>query len=222
MADTVADRIKLRMNELNIRQIDLTNKKVASRGTISLWLSGGAVPSKERLVNLANALNISESWILTGTDSKRTNPLDSGIESTPIAHVGYAPVISWVQAGNWTRADQVEFTGSEEMIPLVPGASRRSFYLVVRGISNLPYYADGEKICIDPDYSFDDVQTGEMIVVQCGGDATFKALIRSENKIYLKALNKDWQPNIMEVTEECVFIGKYVGSFKSPIRHTFN
>ena len=216
--ETVADRIRRRMDELGIKQIDLINKKVASKGSISLWLSGGAVPSKERLVNLAKELLVTEAWLLTG-EGDINSRFDNNIDIKSIASVTYAPVISWVQAGVWTGMENIELTGNEEMLPLVPGAGKRSFYLIVKGISNAPFYVDGERICIDPDYCIDDIQTGDMIVVKNGNEATFKALLRSENRLFLKALNKDWQPNIMPVEDGCVFVGKYVGSFKPATRH---
>lgn len=220
MIETVADRIRMRMDELGIKQVDLINKEVASKGSISLWLSGGAVPSKERLVNLAKELKTSESWILTGEGDVNSR-IDRSIDTNPVATVGTAPVLSWVQAGAWTGMENVEFTGTEEHIPLVPGASSKSFYLIVRGISNAPYYNEGELICIDPTFPLEDVQTGEMVVVRRGSDATFKALVHSENRMFLKALNKEWQPNIMPIDEECVYVGKYVGSLKPPVRHHF-
>lgn len=216
--ETVADRIKKRMDALKIKQVDLINKKVASKGTISLWLSGGAEPTRGRLVNLAEALKTTEKWILSG-QGDMDGRLDSNIDLNPIATVGYAPVISWVQAGIWTGMENIELSGDEEKLPLVPGASSRSFYLKVKGISNAPYFLDEERICIDPDICFDDIQTGEMIVVRKGTEATFKALLRSENRLYLKALNKEWQPNIMPIEEDCTYIGKYVGSFKPAERY---
>lgn len=220
MIETAADRIKKRMDELSIKQIDLINKGVASKGSISLWISGGSVPSGERLVKLARELKTSESWLLTGQGDINSRT-DNNVDLTPIASVDMAPVLSWVQAGVWTGMENVELTGTEEKIPLVPGASKQSFYLIVRGISNSPYYNEGELICIDPTYCLDDIQTGEMVVVRRGTDATFKALVHSENRMFLKALNNDWQPNIMPLDEECVFVGKYVGSLKRPTRHHF-
>ena len=58
MIESVADRITKRMKELGIKQVDLINKKVASKGTISLWLSGGSIPSGDRLVKLSNELKV--------------------------------------------------------------------------------------------------------------------------------------------------------------------
>lgn len=63
---TISDRIQLRMRDLNLRAIDLVTEGVASKGTISLWLSGGATPSGERLIKLARILKTTPEWILTG------------------------------------------------------------------------------------------------------------------------------------------------------------
>jgi len=213
MAETVADRISKRMKELKIKQVDLINKKVASKGTISLWLSGSSVPSGERLVKLSNELQVDAAWILTGQGGMNDR-LDNNVDLNPIATVIYAPVLSWVQAGDFTDMESISNLAECEMLPLVPGAGRRSFYLEVKGLSNAPYFEEGEKICIDPDWCLEDIQTGEMIVVKCNDTATFKALISESNGYYLKPLNPNWSEQVIPLNEDCVLVGKYVGSFK--------
>ena len=42
--DSVAQRITSRMNELNIKGVDITRATGATSGTISLWKSGVNVP----------------------------------------------------------------------------------------------------------------------------------------------------------------------------------
>ncbi|WP_395001101.1 S24 family peptidase [Acinetobacter sp.] len=213
MAETVADRISKRMKELKIKQVDLINKKVASKGTISLWLSGSSIPSGERLVKLSNELQVDAAWILTGQGGMNDR-LDNSVDLNPIATVIYAPVLSWVQAGDFTDMESISNLAECEMLPLVPGAGRRSFYLEVKGLSNAPYFEEGEKICIDPDWCLEDIQTGEMIVVKCNDTATFKALISESNGYYLKPLNPNWSEQVIPLNEDCVLVGKYVGSFK--------
>ena len=213
MIETIADRIKKRMDELGIRQVDLINKKVASKGTISLWLSGSSVPSGERLVKLSNELQVDAAWILTGQGGMNDR-LDNSVDLNPIATVIYAPVLSWVQAGDFTDMESISNLAECEKLPLVPGAGKRSFYLEVKGLSNAPYFEEGEKICIDRDYHLEDIQTGEMIVVKCNDTATFKALISEPNGYYLKPLNPNWSEQVIPLNEDCVLVGKYVGSFK--------
>lgn len=218
MIETVADRIKLRMEELAIKQVDLINKKVASKGSISLWLSGGAIPSGERLIKLARELSTSEEWLITGKGDKISRTTDN-IDLTPIATVGMAPVLSWNQVGSWSGMESLEIVGTEKKLPLVPDASNKSFYLIVKGISNKPFYNEGEYICIDPIFTFDDIETGEMVVVSDGKEATFRVLIRSENNIYFKALNEKWEPNLIQFKGDYTLVGKYVGSYKPAIKH---
>lgn len=213
MVETVADRIDKRMKELKIKQVDLINKKVASKGTISLWLSGGSVPSGERLVKLPNELKVDAAWILTGQGGMNDR-FDNNVDLNPVATVIYAPVISWVQAGDFTDMGSISNLAECEKLPLVPGAGKRSFYLEVKGLSNAPYFEEGEKICIDPDYQLEDIQTGEMIVVKCNDTATFKALISESNGYFLKPLNPNWTEQVIPLNEDCMLVGKYVGSFK--------
>ncbi|WP_049082913.1 S24 family peptidase [Acinetobacter nosocomialis] len=220
MIETIADRIKLRMEELAIKQVDLINKNVASKGSISLWLSGGAVPSGERLIKLARELSTSEEWLITGKGDKISRTTDD-IDLTPIATVCSAPVLSWNQVGSWTGMDTLELLGTEQKLPLVPDASEKSFYLIVKGISNKPFYNEGEYICIDPTYNLDEIETGEMVVVSNGKDAFFMVFIRSENNIYFKALNERWEPNLLQYNNDFTLVGKYVGSYKPAVKHSF-
>ena len=215
--DSVSKRIKLRLNELGMKQADLAKKDVANKSTISMWLNGNSIPSNERLVKLANALKVSTTWLLSGEEDNlnTSEHISSNTEKT----VSFAPLLFWSQLNKGINMNKLQLSGDEKQFPLVPNASKESFYLEVQGISNAPYYQDGEKICIDPSFALEDIETGEMVVVSFGDAAVFRALLKSESKMYLKALNKEWQPNILEINDQCTFIGKYVGSFKEPVKH---
>ncbi|WP_180110126.1 MULTISPECIES: LexA family protein [unclassified Acinetobacter] len=214
MQQTVFERIQQRMLELNLSQADLMRATGAARGTVSGWINGPNSPSAKYLDSLATALRTTSTWILTGKDDDKSGRLDGNVSLSPIASVGYAPLISWVQAGSWTDMDSINNIEDCEMLPLVPGAGKRSFYLEVRGLSNAPHFEEGEKICIDPDWELGNIQTGEMVVVKCDGEATFKALIVETNGYYLKPLNPNWSEQVIPLKENCVLVGKYVGSFR--------
>ena len=53
-----------------------------------------------------------------------------------------------------------------------------------------------------------------MVVVRCDDEATFKALVREPNRMYLQALNPNFQPNIIPLKENCIYKGKYIGKFE--------
>lgn len=214
MQESVFDRIRLRMSELGLTQADLMRFTGAARGTVSGWVNGSNSPSAKHIEGLSKALKTSPSWLLSG-GSLNSEKFISNISMQSVDFVGYAPVLSWVQAGNWTDMEVINIEDCE-MLPLVPGAGKRSFYLEVRGLSNAPYFEEGEKICIDPDWQLEDIQTGEMVVVKCDDMATFKALISESNGYFLKPLNPNWGEQVIPLSENCVLVGKYVGSFRPP------
>lgn len=65
----ISDRIASRMRELNIKQVDLIDKYGFSKGTVSKWVSGVNTPNGINLTKLASILKVSESWIVSGTES---------------------------------------------------------------------------------------------------------------------------------------------------------
>lgn len=75
MQDT-ADRIREKMNELNIKQADIQRATGAGKATISSWVKGATLPSSEYISKLASVLKSDVNWLLTGegsmTDSTAT------------------------------------------------------------------------------------------------------------------------------------------------------
>lgn len=210
---STTDRINQKMKELGLSQADVMRGTGAGRATVSGWINGSNAPSAKYLESLARTLKTTSSWILNGKEDA-DRKLDNSVSLDLVATVTYAPVISWVQAGDFTNMESISNLAECEKLPLVPGAGKRSFYLEVKGLSNAPYFEEGEKICIDPDYQLCDIHTGEMIVVKCNDTATFKALISESNGYYLKPLNPNWSEQVIPLNEDCVLVGKYVGSFK--------
>ena len=210
---SAADRINKRMIELGLSQADVMRGTGAGRATVSGWINGSNSPSAKYMESLAKVLKTTSSWILNGQEQK-IDQLDNNVDLNPLATVIYAPVISWVQAGDFTDMESIGNLADCEKLPLVPGAGRRSFYLEVKGLSNAPYFEEGEKICIDPDYQLEEIQTGEMVVVKCNDTATFKALISESNGYFLKPLNPNWNEQVIPLNEDCMLVGKYVGSFR--------
>lgn len=199
----------------------LADKFSVSPKAAGKWVKGEAIPEMEKLIDISRFLDRTIQWLLTGNEGDTESRIDNNIDTSPIASVTYAPVLSWVQAGNWTDMQDINLEECEKL-PLVPGAGKRSFYLEVKGLSNAPDFEEGEKICIDPDWCLEDIQTGEMVVVSCEGKATFKALISEPDGYYLKPLNPNWEPKIIPIGENCVLVGKYVGSFRPARRYFFS
>lgn len=206
--NTIGNRIKKLRKEKKITQKELGKIGNVSDAAVVLWEKDVNIPKLESLQSIAQALGTSVNFIMYGTDTKD----DDVEEYRPVTRM--LPVLSDVQAGNWTNVQSVSKLDINQWLPAPPNAGKNSFYMVVRGISNYPHFKDGDFICIDPDILLEHVQTGEMIVAQCDGEATFKALVKDYNRMYLQALNPNFQPNILELRENCEYKGKYVGKFE--------
>lgn len=120
------------------------------------------------------------------------------------------PLISWVQAGEWTEIAEgyVPEYGSE-LYPCPVNCSEETFVLRVRGVSMEPKFHEGDLIFVDPNV---DPLHGKYIVVQLEepNEATFKQLIIEGDKQYLKALNPDWPKPIIEVDTAATICGVVV------------
>lgn len=186
-----------------------------SATNVTEWEKNSYLPKHEALTKLADEFGVTTDFILYGIGS--ADGTDGSISPTknaiPTGRV--LPVLTWVQSGIWTDSPSVVLEEVTEWLPALPGSGKRSYYLKNRGSSNLPHFEEGELLCIDPDIPLDNVQTGEMIVAMCEQKETFKALvIEPDGSYYLKALNPEFKPNIIQLTQECTYIGKYVGSYK--------
>lgn len=73
------DRLRQAMALRGMRATDLVDKTGIPKGTLSYYLSGKTEPKADRLYVLAQALNVSEAWLLgydvpmTRTDDQKKN-----------------------------------------------------------------------------------------------------------------------------------------------------
>lgn len=60
---TTADRIKERMKELNMKQVDVVYAANVDKGALSHYISGRYEPKDKVMFRLAKALDVSEMWL---------------------------------------------------------------------------------------------------------------------------------------------------------------
>lgn len=125
------------------------------------------------------------------------------------ASIRPVPLISWVQAGNWTNSEPDLSHSEMYQCPVETG--RNGYALRVEGESMSPRYLNGDIIFVDPDKTPD---IGKRVIAICGSGATFKELVSDNGQLYLKALNEDWKPKYMPVEPDCSIIGVVVGSYR--------
>lgn len=120
------------------------------------------------------------------------------------------PLISWVQAGEWSEISEGYVPQYEsELLPCPVRCSEETFVLRVHGVSMEPKFHEGDLIFVDPDAT---PVHGKYVVVQLdeSNEATFKQLIVEEDRQYLKALNPDWPNRIIEINAAATICGVVV------------
>jgi SOS-response transcriptional repressor LexA len=140
----------------------------------------------------------------------KNNDVSSGPDTR-----GFVPVISWVQAGQWHEAEDLQQPGlAEKLIPCPKKHSRQTYALRVQGDSmTAPIgrsYPEGAIIYVDPELR-GDVTIGDRIIAKLNKEdrVTFKQLASDGDKMYLKALN----PNHPPIFDEFRVLGKVIGSW---------
>lgn len=62
--DTIADRLKIAMNQRDIKQADLVRITGIGKSSISTYLTGAYEPKQKNIYKLAKALNVNEAWLM--------------------------------------------------------------------------------------------------------------------------------------------------------------
>ncbi|VXA55462.1 Transcriptional repressor DicA [Acinetobacter proteolyticus] len=207
--NTVGQRIRSLRRSKKLTQVQLAKIAGVSSPAVTEWEKDSYLPKAASLEAIANEFNVTTEYILSGKGNA-ANVEPNIAPMTP----KMAPVLSWVQAGEFTNVQAVDLSQIEEWLPL-PDDCDDCFYLKVQGLSNYPIFQEGDYILVDPTVQYCDMQSGDVIVVRKSEDATFKKLvIETDNTRYLQALNPEFKPNIIPLDEECVFVGEVVDSIR--------
>lgn len=170
-------------------------------------ITRGQQPDYARLLSLRDA----------PASYQPTSRVDINVEPGPPTR-GLVPLISWVQAGNWSQiVDNFAPGDAEDWLPCPAYFGPRTFALRVRGLSMYnpggeKSYNDGDIIFVDPDRA---ANHKSMVVVRLDDEeeATFKQLIIEGKRTYLKALNPAWPNPIIEVNQNATICGVVIGKW---------
>lgn len=185
-----------------------------SSAQIQQWIKGVRAISSESARRLEKALGHPTGWMdqseppfvyMMGTDSDiHTDPETEAIfanltrqkEEASSSNTAAGPslrpavpLISWVQAGNWTECHDPYPPGvADEWINPSTRVSACAFALSVRGDSMEPRFVEGDTIIVDPEL---EARTGDFVIVRLDDaqEATFKQLVIDGPQRFLKPLN---------------------------------
>lgn len=137
-----------------------------------------------------------------------------GEQATVIGSTGRKlPVIGSVAAGAWCEAiDLFQPGDAEDWIDSPGPVGPRAFVLKIDGISMYNpsgpvSFADGDRVVIDPSI---EAIAGDFVVAKLAGSnrITFKRLQQDGGEWYLEAINPNWEPRYIRMTEEWHICGK--------------
>lgn len=140
--------------------------------------------------------------------------------NTESVGAGVVPVVSWVQAGDWSgMADGFEPADGIDWIPCPIRHSSHTYALIVRGVSmynpaGKPSFQDGDTIFIDPDRQADH---RSLVIARLDDEkeATFKQLLIEGEQRMLQALNPSWPNRIITINGNCSICGVVIGKLES-------
>ena len=202
--ETVGQRIKALRRITKTSQKELGKFCGVSDVAVGYWEKDVNVPGGESLAKLAKYFNTSIDYILYGTE----------FEGNLITKMRRIPVISWVQAGQFTECKAAEvFSEVDKWVETSLRIGDSSFALEVKGDSmtnpnGLPTIPEGATVIVDPDA---EPLNGKIVVARLDGtnEATVKKLVIDGPQKFLVPLNPRY-PNI-SINGNCLIIGVVKG-----------
>ena len=219
----IGDRIREKRKAAGLTQAQLAEYFDISSVSVSEWERGDSKPEQGKLVPLARILKTSVGYLLTGKETGLITTLmdltgqDAYAEAEKIK--GKLPLISWVQAGEWSEiGDAFQPGDAEDWIPCPFNHGPNAFILRVAGFSmhnpgGEKSYAPGEFIAVDPRV---EPQNRKMVVARLNDEekATFKQLlIEPDGTHLLQALNPAWPNRITPMPENSRIVGVVIGKW---------
>ena len=204
--EDLARNLRRIMAEKGITENDIVQGTHLDQASVNRWINARSMPRPEKMQILANFLGLPTMDYLLGK-AVVAGSLDKNISFVGL--VRQIPIISMVQAGNWTEICEVDTF--DDWVAVNDKCSSCSFAVRVRGISmqnkeSHLSFDDGDIVIADPERP---AVNGSLVIVRLedSNEATFKQLHIEDGKQYLVPLNPQWQPQIIEVTQNAVIVG---------------
>lgn len=169
------ERIQQKLNEMNLRQADISRATGKSSVAVTKWLRGENQPKLESLNVIAELFNVSVNWLLTGKETQGVHDKKNAYNNVSYSHNGLSriPVLDFVQAGKFREViydgcNVLGFTYSDYKSNLPEDI----FSVQITGKSMLPRFSEGDHIIIDPNLC---AKPGDFVIAENSDyEVTFK------------------------------------------------
>lgn len=216
---TSGQKIRQLRKQAKLTQLQLGKAVGVSAAAVTQWEKDETRPAGSSLIKLATLFQVDATYLLDNSTNKEIDRLPIHNVSEPPAHYGrqasdLVPLISDVTAGNWREAiDNFSPGDAEDWIPCYVKHSPSTYALRVNGPSMEPEFRNGEIIVVDPERA---ETNGSFVIAKQKDDnsTTFKKLIITEGKKYLRAENPDWPNRIIEIDGDWSICGVVIYSHR--------
>ena len=213
MKTEMNERIKARRTQLNMTQQSLAKMLGVSRVSVTKWETGVTKPDGENLHMLAKSLDVSPEWLLFGENEPLSTELVSARKTIAVKQI---PVISAVQAGDWTSTyASATIDDVLRWVNTTARVSESAFGLDVKGDSmtnpnGAPTIPEGSTVIVETQFGSIEDLYGKIVVAILDGtsDATIKKLVWDAPYTYLIPLNPNFKPIV--VNGNCRIIGRVI------------
>lgn len=209
--NTLSERIKAQRKNLKLTQGDIAKRIGIARVSYTQWELGETNPKGENLLKLAQVLNCTPDWLISGKG--HPDDIHENVEAAPRLK-GLVPVINEVQAGHWTDIKTGFDEEANEWIPTIHSNSRYTFALRVVGDSMLNPHekrslSEGMIVVVDPEKQ---AKHRSIVVARLENSekATIKELVIDGDIRYLRPFNPQFP--IIPITEGTMIIGTVVSA----------
>lgn len=177
----VSDRILKRLNELKITQKELAKAVGASSPTVNNWLNYDREPSIKYLEKLANTLEVSIQWLVTGYELENSFLADN-------IKIRKAPILSFHEVVDFSKHLTINDTKRNFEYFVDNKFSDEMFWLKVESDSSMfPIFRANDLVLVD---TRREPRTGNCVVAVIDGDA--KAILRKYRICYDEKANKEY------------------------------
>ena len=153
-----------------------------SRGAVQQWEKpGGTAPKRSNQARVARVLGISVADLVLGGSNV----------SRQLSERHEVPLVSQVEAGNYTVIDNFKPKGAFDTVPVSVPVQRHTFALRVHGDSMVcdtgDSFPEGSVLVVEPEML--PLPGDDVIALNGDNETTFKQLVKDGSKLYLKPLN---------------------------------
>lgn len=185
LIDTFSNRLNKAILLRNIKPIELSKKTGIDKSKISSYMSGRYKAKQDGIYLLAEALNVSEAWLMgldVPMDRNIKSPVSNSIEALKV------PVLGKISAGVPILAEE-SFEGYALAPAIDIKKGRKYFYLRVNGDSMNLKFPEGSIILVE---KTTELSNGDIGIIAINGyEATIKKYRRENNLVILEPMSNN-------------------------------